>query len=63
METPQGEVSETTTETEDVSMPNLAENMFDASTEETVEEDVEETQNSPLTMKALSAADLIKKYS
>jgi hypothetical protein len=56
-------VSETTTETEDVSMPNLAENMFDASTEETVEEDVEETQNSPLTMKALSAADLIKKYS
>jgi len=63
METPQGEVSETTTETEDVSMPNLAENMFDASTEETVKEDVEETQNSPLTMKALSAADLIKKYS
>ena len=65
MQTPQGEVSETMTEniTEAPTM-DLAGNPIEAEQNtEIVEENVEETENSPLTMKALSAADLIKKYS
>lgn len=50
MQTPQGTVAET--ETEDVTIPNVAETMFDVSAE-----------SSPVKMKELSAADLIKKYS
>lgn len=65
MQTPQGEVSETMTEkTTEAPTMDLAGNPIEAEQNtEIVEESVEETENSPLTMKALSAADLIKKYS
>ena len=63
MQTPQGEISETMTENITEAPNVLGQPIQEETSEEVVEENVEETENSPLTMKALSAADLIKKYS
>jgi len=61
METPEGMVAETTTEDVlDIQKPEVKLNLGEPVVEESVDETIEET---PLKMKALSAADLIKKYS
>jgi len=61
METPEGMVAETTTEDVlDIQKPEVKLNLGEPVIEESVDETIEET---PLKMKALSAADLIKKYS